>query len=66
MVSTEYNKEILRMRIAETLLSVIRKRGERGLPLESVYRLLYNRVLFLRAYGCIYPNQGTTTKGVTA
>ena len=43
MVSTEYNREVLRMRNAETVLNVIRERGERGLPLENIYRLLYNR-----------------------
>ena len=66
MVSTEYNREVLRMRNAETVLNVIRERGERGLPLENIYRLLYNRNLYLRAYGRIYSNQGATTKGVTA
>ena len=64
MVSTEYNREVLRMRNAETVLNVIRERGERGLPLENIYRLLYNRNLNLRAYGRIYSNQGATTKGV--
>ena len=66
MVSTEYNREVLRMRHAETVLNVIRERGERGLPLENIYRLLYNRNLYLRAYGRIYSNQGATTKGITA
>ena len=54
------------MRNAETVLNVIRERGERGLPLENIYRLLYNRNLYLRAYGRIYSNQGATTEGVTA
>ncbi len=54
------------MQNAETVLNVIRKRGERDLPLENIYRLLYNRNLYLRAYGRIYSNQGATTKGVTA
>ena len=54
------------MQNAETVLNVIRERGERGLPLENIYRLLYNRNLYLRAYGRIYSNQGATTKGVTA
>ena len=66
MVSTEYDREVLRMRTAETVLNVIRERGERGLPLENIYRLLYNRNLYLRAYGRIYSNQGATTKGITA
>ena len=54
------------MQQAETVLNVIRERGERGLPLENIYRLLYNRNLYLRAYGRIYSNQGATTEGVTA
>ena len=54
------------MQPAETVLNVIRERGERGLPLENIYRLLYNRNLYLRAYGRIYSNQGATTKGITA
>ena len=54
------------MQNAETVLNVIRERGERGLPLENIYRLLYNRNLYLRAYGRIASNQGATTKGVTA
>ena len=54
------------MRNAETVLNVIRERGERGLPLENIYRLLYNRELYLRAYGRLYSNQGAMTKGTTA
>ena len=54
------------MQDAETVLNVIRERGERGLPLENIYRLLYNRNLYLRAYGHIYSNQGAMTKGITA
>ena len=54
------------MRTAETVLNVIRERGERGLPLENIYRLLYNRNLYLRAYGRLYSNQGAMTKGTTA
>ena len=53
------------MQEAETVLNVIRERGERGLPLENIYRLLYNRNLYLRAYGRLYSNQGATTKGTT-
>ena len=54
------------MRTAETVLNVIRDRGERGLPLEDIYRQLYNRDLYLRAYGRLYRNRGAMTKGVTA
>ena len=66
MVSTNKHREVCRMQQAETVLNVIRERGERGLPLENIYRLLYNRNLYLRAYGRIYSNQGATTEGITA
>ena len=66
MSTTEYDREVLMMRTAETVLNVIRERGERGLPLENIYRLLYNRNLYLRAYGRLYSNQGAMTKGTTA
>ena len=39
------------MRNANTVLSIIRDRGKRGLPLEDVYRQLYNPELYLLAYG---------------
>ena len=54
------------MQDAETVLNVISERGKRGLPLANVYRLLYNRNLYLRAYGRLYSNQGAMTKGITA
>ncbi|WTE91056.1 reverse transcriptase domain-containing protein [Streptomyces sp. NBC_01614] len=53
------------MQNAETVLSVIRERGRRGLPLERLYRQLFNRELFLLAYGRIYANKGAMTPGVT-
>src|SRR5947199_322090 len=53
------------MRTAETILHVIRERGRRRLPLERVYRLLFNRELYLLAYGRIYANQGAMTPGTT-
>ena len=66
-MSTTHNTErYAECKNAETVLNVIRERGERGLPLENIYRLLYNRSLYLRAYGRIASNQGATTKGVTA
>ncbi len=54
------------MRTANTVLSIIRDRGKRGLPLEDVYRQLYNPELYLLAYGKIAKNQGAMTPGVTA
>ena len=53
------------MRSAEAVLGVIRDRGRRGLPLERVYRLLFNRDLFLLAYGRIAKNRGALTPGTT-
>ena len=54
------------MRNAESVLAVIRERGTKGLPLERVYRLLFNRELYLHAYGKISRNAGAMTPGVTA
>lgn len=53
------------MREAHTILELLRERGKKRLPLERVYRLLYNPDLFLMAYGRIYRNAGTMTKGTT-
>jgi group II intron reverse transcriptase/maturase len=53
------------MRNAETILTTIAERGKKRLPLERVYRLLFNRDLYLRAYGRIYRNDGAMTHGVT-
>jgi len=53
------------MRQICTILELLRERGKKGLPLERVYRLLYNPDLFLTAYGRIYRNQGAMTKGTT-
>lgn len=53
------------MRTAETVLGIIRDRGRRGLPFERVYRLLYNRDLYLLAYGKIGRNAGAMTPGAT-
>ncbi|GHO93151.1 maturase [Reticulibacter mediterranei] len=53
------------MRTAETILTIIQERGKQGLPLERVYRLLYNKDLYLRAYARLYANNGAMTKGST-
>jgi group II intron reverse transcriptase/maturase len=54
------------MRDAETVLSVIRDRGKKRLPLSDVYRQLYIPQLYLRAYGRLYRNKGAMTAGMTA
>jgi retron-type reverse transcriptase len=53
------------MREAETILGIIRDRGQRGLPLEDIYRQLFNPQLYLKAYGRISRNTGALTPGVT-
>ena len=52
------------MRNAETVLGIIHERGKRGLPIEDVYRQLYNPDLYLRAYSRIYRNDGAMTRGI--
>jgi hypothetical protein len=54
-----------RLRTAETVLGIIQERGKRGLPLEDIYRQLFNPELYLRAYGRLYANKGAMTPGVT-
>jgi len=53
------------MRTAETILGLIKERGKKGLPLERLYKLLFNKDLFLEAYGKIYRNKGAMTHGMT-
>jgi group II intron reverse transcriptase/maturase len=53
------------MRNAATVLEIIRERGRKGLPLERVYRCLFNPDLFLLAYGKLYRNAGAMTPGTT-
>src|SRR6266704_6846474 len=53
------------MRNADTVLTIIRERGQKQLPLERIYRLLYNKELYLRAYARLYPNKGAMTRGMT-
>ena len=53
------------MRIAKTVLTVIQERGKQRKPMERVYKLLFNRELYLTAYAKLYPNSGAMTKGST-
>jgi hypothetical protein len=53
------------MQTTETYLGLLHERGKRGLPLKRVYRQLFNRNLYLAAYGKIYRNAGALTPGVT-
>jgi len=58
-------KEVREMRTAETILNIIQDRGKRRLPLEDVYRQLYNPDMYLRAYAKLYRNDGAMTPGTT-
>ena len=53
------------MRTAETILNIIQDRGKRNLPLDDVYRQLYNPDMYLRAYAKLYSNDGAMTPGMT-
>jgi retron-type reverse transcriptase len=59
-------EEVRDMRDAETTLAIIGERGARGLPLERVYRRLFNLDLYLRAYNRLYRNAGAMTRGTTS
>ena len=51
------------MQTAEVVLGVLRERGRKGLPCAQLYRQMFNRDLYLLAYGNIYSNQGAMTPG---
>ncbi len=53
------------MQNAEAVLEVVRERGRRGLPLDELYRQMFNPQLYLLAYGRIYANKGAMTPGAT-
>jgi group II intron reverse transcriptase/maturase len=53
------------MRLSETVLDMLQDRGKRGVPVTDLYRQLYNPMLYLRAYGRIYANDGAMTAGST-
>lgn len=52
------------MQTADSVMNIYRERGYRRYPLERVYRQLFNPELWLRAYGKIYRNPGSMTKGI--
>jgi len=56
-------REVCVMQSAETVLGVLRDRGERGLPCNQLYRQLFNPELYRMAYGRIYSNKGAMTPG---
>ena len=54
------------MQDAAVVLSVLRERGRQGLPCEQLYRQMFNKDLYLLAYGNIYSNTGAMTPGASA
>src|SRR5499427_3963796 len=64
-VSHGQDVKVREMRTAETILNIIQDRGRRKLPLEDVYRQLYNPDMYLRAYAKLYRNDGAMTPGTT-
>ncbi len=54
------------MQDAGTVLAVLRERGRKGLPCDELYRQLFNKDLYLMAYGKIYANVGAMTPGADA
>jgi group II intron reverse transcriptase/maturase len=57
------NREVCVMQEAGTVLAVLRERGRTGLPCDELYRQMFNKSLYLLAYGNIYSNQGAMTPG---
>jgi group II intron reverse transcriptase/maturase len=53
------------MQEAAAVLDVLRERGRKGLPLTQLYRQMFNKNLYLLAYGNIYTNQGAMTPGAS-
>ena len=53
------------MQSAEVVLSVLRERGRQGLPFTQLYRQMFNKDLYLLAYGNIYSNRGAMTPGAS-
>jgi group II intron reverse transcriptase/maturase len=64
-VSYGKDAKVREMRTAETILNIIQDRGKRKLPLDDVYRQLYNPDMYLRSYAKLYKNNGAMTPGTT-
>jgi group II intron reverse transcriptase/maturase len=45
-------------------LDLVRRRGEQGLELNKVYRMIRQRELYLHAYANLYANKGALTPGI--
>src|SRR5580693_2608774 len=58
-------QEACAMQEAAVVLSILRERGRKGLPLTQLYRQMFSKNLYLLAYGNIYSNQGAMTPGAS-
>src|ERR1700747_1361599 len=56
-------KEACEMQEAAVVLSILRERGRKGLPLTQLYRQMFSKDLYLLAYGSIYSEQGANAAG---
>ncbi len=53
------------MQTTETYLGLLRECGKKGLPIQRVYRQLFNCHLYLTVYGKLYRNAGAMIRGIT-
>src|SRR5260370_31041110 len=53
------------MQEGEVVMRFSRECGGTGLPCEQLYRQMFNRDLYLLAYGNIYSNRGAMTPGAS-
>jgi group II intron reverse transcriptase/maturase len=53
------------MQKAEVVLEILRERGRKGLPCDELYRQMFNKDLYLLAYGKVYSNHGAMTPGAS-
>lgn len=53
------------MQNTDTVLDVLHDRGRNDLPCNELYRQMFNKKMYLTAYGNLYANQGAMTPGAT-
>jgi group II intron reverse transcriptase/maturase len=53
------------MTSTHNFLDIVHTCGQRNIPIRKVYRRMKDKTLFLAAYGKLYANQGSLTKGIT-
>jgi group II intron reverse transcriptase/maturase len=64
-VGTPKKRKVCEMQKTETILGVLRERGLKKLPVERLYRQMFNPDLYLQAYARISRNDGALTPGTT-